>query len=129
MEVDDSIFGTDYSSNGGVTSTGDIELVTGIDNARQSIYNQLLTEKGAYPSMDTDYGSEIYEVLGEDFYDAPIEALKVHIEAALFENPRVLEIDRIDEMVTVDKKLNMIVGVVLVNGTEDTLNISFGGLE
>ncbi len=129
VEVDDEIYGTDYSSKGGVTATGDMELVTGFDNAKQSIHNQILTEKGTYPSVDTDYGSEVYEVLGEDFEDATIEALKVYIRNALFENSRVRSINRIDPLVTVDRKLIMILEVELVNGTEETLNIEFGGLE
>lgn len=124
MEVDDEIFGADYSTNGGVTASGDMELVRGIANARQSIYNQILTEKGTYPSIDTEYGSEIYEALGEDFEDATVEALQVYIKNALLENPRVKEITRIEPYKTVTGELNIILNVVLVNGTENTLNLN-----
>lgn len=124
MEVDDEIFGADYSSNGGVTASGDMELVNGLANARQSIYNQILTEKGTYPSIDTDYGSEIYEALGEDFEDATVEALQVYIKNALLENPRVKEITRIEPYKTVTGELNIILNIVLVNGTENTLNLN-----
>ena len=129
MELDDEIFGCDYSSNGGVTATGDIELIEGKSNARQSIINQLLTEKGTYPSIDTEYGSEIYEVFGEDFEQASVEALQIYIENALLENERVSNINRIDPVVTVDKKLVMNLEIELVNGTEETLNVEFGGIE
>ena len=57
MEIDDEIYGVDYSSLGGVTATGDIALVEGLDNAKQSIHNQMLTMKGFYPSIYDDYGS------------------------------------------------------------------------
>ena len=124
MEVDDEIFGADYSSNGGVTASGDMELVNGLANARQSIYNQILTEKGTYPSIDTDYGSEIYETLGEDFEDATVEALQVYIKNALLENPRVKEITRIEPYKTVTGELNIILNIVLVNGKENTLNLN-----
>lgn len=124
MEVDDEIFGADYSSNGGVTASGDMELVNGLANARQSIYNQILTEKGTYPSIDTDYGSEIYEALGEDFEDATVEALQVYIKNALLENPRVKEITRIEPYKTVTGELNIILNIVLVNGTENALNLN-----
>ena len=124
MEVDDEIFGADYSSNGGVTASGDMELVNGLANARQSIYNQILTEKGTYPSIDTDYGSEIYETLGEDFEDATVEALQVYIKNALLENPRVKEITRIEPYKTVTGELNIILNIVLVNGTENALNLN-----
>lgn len=124
MEVDDEIFGEDYSSNGGVTTSGDMELVNGLANARQSIYNQILTEKGTYPSIDSEYGSEIYEALGEDFEDATVEALQVYIKNALLENPRVKEITRIEPYKTVTGELNIILNIVLVNGTENTLNLN-----
>lgn len=123
MELDDSIYGCDYSSNGGVTAMGDIELVEGLSNARQSIVNQLLTEKGFYPSIDEDYGSEIFEVLGEDLEDSGIEALKVHIQNTLYDNERVKSINRIEPYVTVDKRINIIIEVELVNGTEESFNI------
>lgn len=129
MEVDDEIYGVDYSSKGGVTATGDMELVEGLDNAKQSIRNQILTERGTYPSIDDEYGSDIYEVLGEDFEESSIEALSVYIENVLLENPRVLEINNIIPLITVDKKINVMIEVELVNGTEDTLNIEFGGIE
>ena len=129
MEVDDEIYGVDYSSKGGVTATGDMELVEGLDNAKQSIRNQILTERGTYPSVDDEYGSDIYEVLGEDFEESSIEALSVYIENVLLENPRVLEINNIIPLITVDKKINVMIEVELVNGTEDTLNIEFGGIE
>ena len=128
-EVDDSIFGCDYSSDGGVSATGDILTIEGLANAKQNIRNQLLTRKGMYPSVDTEWGSEVFEALGEDFDKSSIDALKVYIQNALLENPRVRNIIGIDPVVTVDKKLIMMIGIELVNGTEETLNISFGGME
>ena len=124
MEIDDEIFGVDYASTGGVTATGDMELVEGIDNAKQSIYNQLLTDKGAYPSIDDEYGSEIYEALGEDYEDATVEALMIYIQNALFDNPRVQEISRIEPHTLINGDLNIILNVILVNGTEDTINLN-----
>ena len=124
MEVDDEIFGVDYSSKGGVTASGDMELVSGIHNAKQSIFNQLLTEKGAYPSIDDDYGSEIYEVLGEDYEDATIEALQIYIQNALFDNPRVQEIARIEQHRLINGDLNILLNIILVNGTEETINLN-----
>lgn len=124
MEVDDEIFGVDYASTGGVTASGDMELVEGVVNARQSIYNQLLTEKGTYPTIDEEYGSEIYEALGEDFESATVEALQIYVQNALYENPRVRDINRIDPYRTVNGELHLILSIVLVNGTEDTLNLN-----
>ena len=125
MELDDSIYGVDYSSTGNISNTGDMLLVEGLDNAKQSIRNQLLTEKGFYPSVDTDYGSEIYEVLGEDIEEPTLEALKVYIRNTLLENPRVKEILEINPYLTIDKQLIVMLRVGLVNGTEEDLNITF----
>ena len=125
MELDDSIYGVDYSSDGGVSNTGDMLLVEGLSNAKQSIRNQLLTMKGFYPSMDTDYGSEIYEVLGEDIEESTVEALKIYIKNALFDNPRVKGIIEINPYFTIDKRLIVMLQVELVNGTEEELSIEF----
>ena len=129
VEQDDSIFGTDYSIKGGVTSTGDIELVTGLENAKQNIHNQLLTQKGFYPSVDNEWGSELFEALGEDFEEQSIDAIIIYIQNALYENPRVQTIQRIEPYTTVDKKLNIILEVSLVNGTDETMNLDLGEFE
>ena len=129
VEQDDSIFGTDYSSKGGVTSTGDIELVTGLENAKQNIHNQLLTQKGFYPSVDNEWGSELFEALGEDFEGQSIDAIIIYIRNALYENPRVQTIQRVEPYITVDRKLNFILEVSLVNGTDETMNLNLGEFE
>ena len=125
MELDDSIYGVDYSSTGDVSNTGDMLLVEGLSNAKQSIRNQILTEKGFYPSVDTDYGSEVYEVLGEDIEEPTLEALKVYIRNTLLVNPRVNDILVINPYLTVNKELVVMIKVELVNGTEEDLNIQF----
>lgn len=122
VEVDDSIYGCDYSSTGGISETGDILLVEGLPNARQSILNQLLTEKGFYPSIDSEYGSEIYEIFGEDIEDFNLDALEVYITNALFENERVESTNRLETYVTVKKKIMVLLDISLVNGTEETIN-------
>ena len=123
MPTDNSIFGVDYSSLGGVTATGDIELVEELDNAKQSIRNWILTDKGFYPSVDTEYGSEIRETLGDDFEDTTVDALIVYVQNALYSNPRVNIIKRIEPYVTIDKQLQLVIEVELVNGTEETFNV------
>ena len=125
MELDDSIYGVDYSSNGGVSNTGDMSLVEGLSNAKQSIRNQILTMKGFYPSVDTGYGSEVYEVLGEDIEESTVEALKIYIKNALFDNPRVKGIIEINPYFTIDRRLIVMLQVELVNGTEEELSIEF----
>ena len=129
MEADDSIFGCDYSSTGDINEKGDILLVEGLDNAKQNIRNNILTKKGYYPSVDTEWGSEIHEVLGEDMNKDSIDAIVVHIQNVMRSNPRVLSVSQINPYVTIDKRLIFKIELMLVNGTEETINIEFGGIE
>ena len=127
MEIDDSLFGVDYSSKGELTSTGDIALVEGLPNAKQSIVNNILIEKGTYPSIDSEYGSEIYEVLGEDYEAGNVETVQVYIRNCLLENERVQIINNITPYTTVDKRLILNISVELVNGQDTEFLIDLEG--
>lgn len=118
----EEIYGVDYSSTGGVSSTGDILCVAGLDNARQAIHNQLLTPKGSYPSMDDEYGSEIYLIHGEDITQNQLQALEVYISNALMQQERVQEIENINLKLTSDG-LKAYLHVLLVNDSEEELII------
>lgn len=123
MVVNDEIFGVDYDSRGGLTSTGDIALISNIDNAKQNIRNWLLTSKGYYPNIDDEYGSEIKEILGDDLTDDTIDLLKVYITNALYDNPRVENINAIETHITVKNELIVNLELELVDGSNT--NVSF----
>lgn len=118
----EEIYGVDYSSTGGVSSTGDILCVEGLANARQAIHNALITPMGSYPSVDDEYGSEIYSLHGEDLTDSQLQALTVHIQNALLKQERVQEIQNIELKVTSDG-LKAYLHVLLVNDSEEELVI------
>ena len=122
--MNEEIYGCDYSSTGEVSSNGDIMTVEGISNAKQAICNQLLTREGTYPSVDTSYGSRIYELYGEDLTKSNLEALTVHINNALLNQERVKNVTNIYPYVTIDKKIKCNITVELVNGSEESLNIT-----
>ena len=88
----EEIYGVDYSTTGEVTSTGDILCVRGLDNAKQAIKNALITPLASYPSVDDEYGSEIYKQQGEDLTHHQKEALKIHIRNSLLKQERIKEI-------------------------------------
>ncbi len=116
----EEIYGVDYSSTGGVSSTGDILCVSGLDNAKQAIHNALITPLGAYPSVDDEYGSEIYTLHGEDLTDEQLQALTVHIENSLFKQERVQKINDIELNLTSDG-LKARLHVLLVNDSEEEI--------
>ena len=116
----EEIYGVDYSSTGGVSSTGDILCVAGLDNAKQAIRNQLLTPLGSYPSVDDEYGSEIYNLHGEDLTDAQIQALTVYIQNALMNQERVQKIENIEIKLT-NTGLKAYLHVLLVNDSEEEI--------
>lgn len=119
----EEIYGVDYSSTGGVSSTGDILCVSGLANAKQAIRNGLITPKGAYPSVDDEYGSEIYMVHGEDLTNAQLQALTVYIQNALLKEERVKEIQDIEVKLTEDKGLKAYLHVLLVNDSEEEITL------
>ena len=118
----EEIYGVDYSSTGGVSSTGDILCVQGIANAKQAIRNELLTPMGSYPSVDDEYGSEIYTIHGEDLTTTQIQALTVHIENALMKQERVQKIEDIEIKLT-STGLKAYLHVLLVNDSEEEIEL------
>lgn len=121
----EEIYGVDYSSNGGVSSTGDILCVSGLSNARQAIRNALITPLGSYPSVDDEYGSEIYNLIGEDLTNNQIQALHVYIHNALLKQERVKEIQDIEIKAT-KTGLKAYLYVLLVNDSEEEIEIDIG---
>lgn len=119
----EEIYGVDYSSSGGVSSTGDILCVSGLDNAKQAIHNALLTPLGAYPSVDDEYGSEIYTLHGEDLTQNQLQALTVHIQNGLFKQERVKEIKDVELKQTQDG-LKAYLHVLLVNDAEEEIQLN-----
>ena len=94
--TDTEIYGVDYSSDGFITSDGDIGLVSELENAEQAIRNRLLTRLGTYPTIDTDYGSEVYLVLGEKITASLISGLRVYVENCMKSEPRVYDVNNLE---------------------------------
>ena len=116
--TDTEIYGVDYSSDGFISSNGDIGLVSELDNAEQAIRNRLLTRLGTYPTIDTDYGSEVHEVLGEKINQSLISELEVYIENCMLEEPRVYEILGLDITIEGHDALHLQLQLQLVDGSE-----------
>ena len=116
--TDTEIYGTDYDSKGLVSSTGDIGLVTELDNAKQAIRNRLLTRIGTYPTIDTEYGSEIHEILGEKHNDELVSQLSVYVNNCMLEEPRVYEVSDLDIEFIEHGNLKLKLQLQLVDGSD-----------
>ena len=116
--TDTEIYGTDYSSDGFISSNGDIGLVSELDNAEQAIRNRLLTRLGTYPNIDTEYGSEVHLILGEKSNPRLVSELQVYIENCMLEEPRVYEILNLDILHEGNDKLHLQLQLQLVDGSE-----------
>lgn len=116
--TDTEIYGTDYSSDGFITSNGDIGLVTELTNAEQAIKNRLLTRLGTYPTIDTDYGSNVHQALGEKINSSLISELRVYIENCMLEEPRVYRILTLDITPENHDSIKLQLQLQLVDGSE-----------
>lgn len=116
--TDTEIYGTDYSSDGFITSNGDIGLVTELANAEQAIRNRLLTRLGTYPTIDTDYGSNVHQALGEKGNSSLISELRVYVENCMLEEPRVYGIINLDITLENHDIIKLQLQLQLVDGSE-----------
>ena len=116
--TDTEIYGTDYSSEGFITSNGDIGLVTELANAEQAIRNRLLTRLGTYPNIDTEYGSNVHQALGEKINSSLISELRVYIENCMLEEPRVYRILTLDITPENHDSIKLQLQLQLVDGSE-----------
>ena len=116
--TDTEIYGTDYSSEGFITSNGDIGLVNELANAEQAIRNRLLTRLGTYPNIDTEYGSNVHQALGEKRNPSLISELRVYVENCMLEEPRVYGIINLDITPAEHEVLIIALHLQLVDGSE-----------
>ena len=116
--TDTEIYGCDYSSTGFITSNGDMGCVSELDNAEQAIKNRLLTRLGTYPSIDSEYGSEIHLVQGEKRNDKHINELEIYIQNCMLEEPRVYEVTDLNITEVEHDALRIDLLLLLVDGSE-----------
>lgn len=120
----EEIFGIDYSSNGELTSSGDLMLVDGLDNAKQAIRNRLLTRIMIYDYLG-EYGCDLDKVIGEPTNHITLQFLNLIIKDSLNLEPRVQQILELDCYFE-DKKIIGEMNLLLVDDTVIDLNIETG---
>lgn len=93
--VDEAIYGTDIKNTWEVGPGGDFKTVTGTENARQAVYNRLMTKYDELFSFYEGYGNKDYEVVGETNKAIAENKLKIYTENCLRAEPRVEEVGEI----------------------------------
>ena len=116
--VDTEIYGCDYSSKGQVTSEGDIGTVRDLENVAQQVHNRLRTRLGTYPTIDTEYGSEVHRVLGEKNSVQLLQELEVYIQNCMLEETRVQEVLGLEVKKTATDIIKVELLLQLVDGSE-----------
>ena len=116
--VDTEIYGCDYSSSGFITSEGDVGCVTGLDNVAQQVHNRLMTRLGTYPTIDDEYGSEVYLIMGEKNNSQLMNELDVYIRNCMLEEPRVYEVIDLEITKTANDTIRFDLLLRLVDGSE-----------
>lgn len=89
--MNEEIFGTDYSAEGELSSTGDLMLISGLNNAKQQIKNDILTYFMTYDYL-SPYGSEIRNIYGLPVTGDTLSLFELMIIDCLNNQPRVDEI-------------------------------------
>lgn len=86
---------TDIKLNGdiGVSSTGDIALVSDIDNLQQRIINKLSTNQDYY--LFGDFGSVTKSLIDSPGSDL-VNQLQQSVTAALFNEPDIASVDEVN---------------------------------
>lgn len=121
--MNEEIFGIDYSSNGGLTSTGDLMLVSGLDNAKQAIHNRLLTRIIIYDYLD-GYGCDLDEIMGEATNHNSLQLLELIVKESLNLEPRVQSILNLN-IYFENRKIIAEMSLKLVDGSVLDLNVEY----
>jgi phage baseplate assembly protein W len=89
------LFGEDVMLNNGdlyATPQGDLGLVTGLDNLKQSIYNRLNSILGASSLIHPDYGTILDSYVGTTITNETLELVKQEVARTVLADPRIKEV-------------------------------------
>lgn len=96
MADGDVDFGTDIDKDWSVTATGDLKLVSGLENAEQQVLKRLTTPYGELEVLGSpEYGNQSYGVLGETDLELAKSLIEIYNDECLKSEPRVETIESI----------------------------------
>lgn len=86
------VFGTDINRDW-IFTDGDLELVSGVSNIGQAIYNRLSTDDDWYTQFYAHYGGRLYEHFGDLNHPTIHEYIRIDVEDIVGQDPRVREVE------------------------------------
>jgi phage baseplate assembly protein W len=110
-----------------ISRTGDILTISEIDNLAQAIINRLSTDQGElYDIGHPDYGSRLYEVIGEVNNEFTRRRIKVLIEECLVEEHRIKKVINVKVLPdNFDQQRVYIELTILTQLSEEYLTLNF----
>lgn len=97
LGTDITLLETPLGADISIGTTGDMELVSEDMNLAQAILHRLRTIRGELSDIGhPEYGSNIYDMVGEPNNETTRERLKMIVRNTLLQEPRIKEIVRID---------------------------------
>ncbi len=79
-----------------VPGKGDLDVISGEDNLAQAIIHRLTTEEGELEDVGhADYGSRLYDIIGEPNNEMTRNRIRNTIRFALSQEPRIREVTEI----------------------------------
>ena len=96
--VDDTTvdFGCDIDSSWTATNTGDLKLISGVDNAEQAIYNRLMTKLNELDYFGyINYGNQSYDAMGMTDLKTAEQVVILYTTNCLKIEPRVERVNNV----------------------------------
>ena len=122
-------FGTDFKVNFesgdiSINANNDFVLISDNDNLEQAVRTRIMTKKGSL-ATHVDFGSRLYELIGQNIDEDAINAAGSFVHQAVSEEPRIQEITsvNIDFRTINDKPVLVVFLELLPIGTDVPLNL------
>ena len=103
--------GTDIKSDWTFNDDGDLRIITGEENLKQSILNRFSIYDGTFKWFYNEYGSVLNNYFGFKKDDTTLEFMKIELERVLLQDPRIqgfnLNLSYITEGVRIELTVNL----------------------
>lgn len=120
--------GTDIKSDWEFTDDGDLLIITGEDNLKQSVLNRFSIYDGTFRWFYAEYGSVLSNYFGFRKDNTTLEFMKIELERVLLQDPRIqgfdLQLSYVETGVKVELTINLDDANVEMNFVTDGTTIT-----